>query len=283
MSTKLSQLCLLLLFPIGADAAPWADDFQQLRRDYQVLAKDYQAVLSRVYGNQAAYGALNQKILTDLVKDFLGDLKKDAPYEKPPDGLIATAKKYADYALNLRDELKVLLDNADLRDSLTELDLRAQNLSFRGRALERMNNQPPTDTPVPPYRPPPPPPPPSRPTDFSALDDANLVNRWRDLGNRAFSNKAAEDAFYQRHPEYLKYRKFAELRSPADDVDSDLARARQDAAKQASVSAWEAMRACQQKYFSCLNSCESIQKMHDYMVCDNRCNSLECLKSKVQK
>lgn len=54
--------------------------------------------------------------------------------------------------------------------------------------------------------------------DFSPLDDAVSVSRWRDLGNRAFSSKAEEEAFYQRHPEYLKYRKIAELRSPADDI-----------------------------------------------------------------
>jgi hypothetical protein len=50
-------------------------------------------------------------------------------------------------------------------------------------------------------------PPPSRPNalpppspvraDQPQLDDAALVNRWLDLGNRAFSNKVEEEAFYR--------------------------------------------------------------------------------------
>ena len=54
----------------------------------------------------------------------------------------------------------------------------------------------------------------SRRTDYSELDDAVLVNRWLDLGNPGFSNKAEEDAFYRRHPEYLKYRKIADAGPP---------------------------------------------------------------------
>jgi hypothetical protein len=59
----------------------------------------------------------------------------------------------------------------------------------------------------------------TRKFDFSALDDAVLLSRWLDMGNRAFSDPREEDAFYKRYPALERFRSVAETMSPRTDVE----------------------------------------------------------------
>jgi hypothetical protein len=59
---------------------------------------------------------------------------------------------------------------------------------------------------------------PSRP-DPSTLDDAILIARWLDLGNRAFKDKVEEENFYKKFPAYQKFRVVAETHSPRTEVE----------------------------------------------------------------
>jgi hypothetical protein len=52
----------------------------------------------------------------------------------------------------------------------------------------------------------------------SELENAVLLCKWLDIGNRAFSNEAEEGAFYQRFPALDQCRAIAEYRSPAFEV-----------------------------------------------------------------
>ena len=52
----------------------------------------------------------------------------------------------------------------------------------------------------------------------SELDNAVLLCKWLDIGNRAFSNEPEESAFYQRFPALDQCRAIAEYRSPAFEV-----------------------------------------------------------------
>jgi hypothetical protein len=56
-------------------------------------------------------------------------------------------------------------------------------------------------------------------SDLSALDDAISLERWFDLGNRAFQDKSAEDSFYKRFPVLQRFRTVAETYSPRTEVD----------------------------------------------------------------
>jgi len=55
--------------------------------------------------------------------------------------------------------------------------------------------------------------------DLSALDDALLMDRWLDVGNRAFKDQSEEDHFYSRFPAFKKFQKVAETQSPRADVE----------------------------------------------------------------
>lgn len=55
--------------------------------------------------------------------------------------------------------------------------------------------------------------------DFSALDDAILINKWLDLGNRAFTDQSQEDTFYSEFPAYMRFKNIAETQSPITDVE----------------------------------------------------------------
>jgi len=57
------------------------------------------------------------------------------------------------------------------------------------------------------------------PGDFSALDDAILINKWLDLGNRAFTDQSQEDSFYSEFPAYKQFKNIAETRSPLTEVE----------------------------------------------------------------
>jgi len=154
----ISMVAILWIGSAGGQSRP-ADSFQQLRRDYQVLARDYQQLLAGIHGNAARFGEINRKFLIDLVQNFIQNFSDEpGDGEKMPDNPLETAKRYADYALQLRDEFKVLAVNRDFQQRLTELSLRGQNLEFRGRVLQRVRDTPESRSPVA-SRPPVPPPP----------------------------------------------------------------------------------------------------------------------------
>jgi hypothetical protein len=56
--------------------------------------------------------------------------------------------------------------------------------------------------------------------DLKALDDAILLGRWLDLGNRAFKNQTDESEFYQKFPNLQQFRTIAEIRSPRTEVEA---------------------------------------------------------------
>lgn len=61
-------------------------------------------------------------------------------------------------------------------------------------------------------------------TNLSALDDALLMLRWMDLGNRAFANKDEEDRFYARFPALQRFKTIAETYAPITEVEAFIAR-----------------------------------------------------------
>jgi hypothetical protein len=65
--------------------------------------------------------------------------------------------------------------------------------------------------------------------DLKALDDALLLERWLDLGNRAFKNQNEESAFYQKFPNLQKFQKIADTRSPRTEVERTSAPASREA------------------------------------------------------
>lgn len=112
-------------------------------------------------------------------------------------------------------------ESARLKTTLSELHsyedaiLRDTNIE---QSLEQKNTDltlPLTDDPVLPTIPP--------GVDLSALDDAVLMNRWLDLGNRAFASKSDEDKFYEKFPTLGQFRAIAETRAPITEVEAFMA------------------------------------------------------------
>ncbi len=60
--------------------------------------------------------------------------------------------------------------------------------------------------------------------NLSAWNDALLIARWFDLGNRAFKDKDEEDSFYKKFPGYQKFRMVAETHSPRTEITDFVAR-----------------------------------------------------------
>jgi hypothetical protein len=227
---------------------------------------------NRNQGIKLTYDAMKQ--FKDLAEKANGILNPVAD-QGPPEGILGRLTQFRD------DTTSLLTNLASTGDAMAALEDANLKLASLNKQLEdwqtRMYNAPPQGgykkPDGPPVLPPPTPPRPveSRRTDYSELDDAVLVNRWRDLGNRAFSNKAEEDAFYRRHPEYLKYRKTAELRSPADDIDRDSVKPKD---KQSQI------QNCQATMSSCSKGCTSkdpgtigglIAAMQEEARCMQRC------------
>jgi hypothetical protein len=119
---------------------------------------------------------------------------------------------------------------------------------------------------------------PTQAVDLSALDDAVTLNRWLDLGNRAFANKTEEDAFYRRFPDLLKYRTIAETYSPRTEVLRDRAAASKFAPsmKAANPDHSRLVGQCELARGACLNKCGIPgfpMKYPEYNACVAGCNA----------
>jgi len=55
--------------------------------------------------------------------------------------------------------------------------------------------------------------------NMSVWNDAVLIARWLDLGNRAFADKNEQDSFYRKFPAYQQFRMVAETHSPRTEVE----------------------------------------------------------------
>jgi hypothetical protein len=225
-----------------------ADVYEKLTQTIDQANQAFSAG-NRTQGVKLTYDALTQ--FKDLAQKTNGLLNPE-PYQGQPEGILERLRQFRDDTTSLLKNLGSVGDAMGAHDeSIRKLAaLKGQLADWQtqlNNASPSMGEKKPDGPPVTPLLQPPPPPEPRR-TDYSELDDAVLVNRWRDLGNRAFSNKAEEDAFYRRHPEYLKYRKTAELRSPADDVDRDSVKPKD---KQSQI------QNCQATMSSCSKGCSS--------------------------
>jgi hypothetical protein len=151
-------------------------------------------------GIRQAYDALKQ--FKDLAKQANG-IFNPVNFTEPPD-----PKDVLERLKQIRDDTSSLLKHlASTGDSMVALEENNKRLTELKRQLNDwqtvMANAPSQSKQQPksvPFSSQPATSRAAQPTDNPVLDDAVLVNRWLDLGNRAFFNRTEEDAFYRRHP-----------------------------------------------------------------------------------
>jgi hypothetical protein len=120
-------------------------------------------------------------------------------------------------AWELAEAAQILRERAAREREITRDDqilqwLEAKNAALKSRDQNKTPKPPKEgrDKPVPPPR---------GGVNPAVLDEAERLQRWLDLGNRSFDNKAQENQFYRDYPMLNPLRDIADTRSPADEAD----------------------------------------------------------------
>lgn len=254
---------------------PWLKQQQeQLARDQQAYAKD-----NTDFGNasSAALQQATDRVVNSVVDKLGAALTVSDPImsaqilieQNLPTFQKALNGNWSDFAANLRDGFVKALelgapdwfdstyvqqafDMATLQQLKVQsqaLDQRADDLLVRGAVLQRFQEQAINQNQNLPDQNPP-----DSSTGVSVasntastqnpaagatLDDAVLLDRWLNLGNRAFDNQQQADGFFQQHPSLTKYRDVADDHAPISEIEQDYQDAYADSLTSAPASATE--------------------------------------------